>query len=605
MKAIEKSFEDWQKELEELQKSVKKDLLDIRRCKMEVQSMKDDLTEALDEMKELSNGKYIRDNNQIILSAPRILIGNVDKDGILWNMPSEVVVRANDVNIEGVGLDEAFGGKVTTRASRIHSIAEDPGKDGTERAVLPVSEIVSQAKSVALRSEDVEGVFTTPACGGITGIELNSETGIILNATLSNEMKKDKLKSKGKELKNWIKDLESQSKDQKKSVESCMKDLKELMDFDDLTADVITTRTSYLDIQELYDSFNRHSASLYHAMAGYFQTLSQLAEANRQLTSIENMEKEVDKKKSTFKDKSTGTFISMRSESIGVLSVDGDGKYRENKESGVSITAKHVDIGTFKADESLQDESTINLASRKVEISTIDPKVERNDKGEITKGDYPAVGDVIIKSKNIQMETVDYEWKDKKQQEKMLTKDGTIAIRAEKVDVSVTDTEGKATGQVEVNAKAVEVKSMDVDKEKRTDKSLAAGSTMLLLSEKMYVGAKDSKTRSQQMQVASDKTGIFADTTLELQQAKAVVQLSGGNAAVGGGNLDLYGKTTLQGEVTAKGAITGGDIEMKNMKVKSSFKSPATSEGVAVPGAPATGKLSAKLKEEELKTKEK
>lgn len=605
MKAIEKSFEDWQKELEELQKSVKKDLLDIRRCKMEVQSMKDDLTEALDEMKELSNGKYIRDNNQIILSAPRILIGNVDKDGILWNMPSEVVVRANDVNIEGVGLDEAFGGKVTTRASRIHSIAEDPGKDGTERAVLPVSEIVSQAKSVALRSEDVEGVFTTPACGGITGIELNSETGIILNATLSNEMKKDKLKSKGKELKNWIKDLESQSKDQKKSVESCMKDLKKLMDFDDLTADVITTRTSYLDIQELYDSFNRNSASLYHAMAGYFQTLSQLAEANRQLTSIENMEKEVDKKKSTFKDKSTGTFISMRSESIGVLSVDGDGKYRENKESGVSITAKHVDIGTFKADESLQDESTINLASRKVEISTIDPKVERNDKGEITKGDYPAVGDVIIKSKNIQMETVDYEWKDKKQQEKMLTKDGTIAIRAEKVDVSVTDTEGKATGQVEVNAKAVEVKSMDVDKEKRTDKSLAAGSTMLLLSEKMYVGAKDSKTRSQQMQVASDKTGIFADTTLELQQAKAVVQLSGGNAAVGGGNLDLYGKTTLQGEVTAKGAITGGDIEMKNMKVKSSFKSPATSEGVAVPGAPATGKLSAKLKEEELKTKEK
>jgi hypothetical protein len=88
---------------------------------------------------------------------------------------------------------------------------------------------------------------------------------------------------------------------------------------------------------------------------------------------------------------------------------------------------------------------------------------------------------------------------------------------------------------------------------------------------------------------------------LELQQAKAVVQLSGGNASVGGGNLDLYGKTTLQGDVTAKGAIKGGDIEMKNMKVSSSFKSPSTSEGIAVPGAPATGKLSAKLKEEEVK----
>ena len=151
----------------------------------------------------------------------------------------------------------------------------------------------------------------------------------------------------------------------------------------------------------------------------------------------------------------------------------------------------------------------------------------------------------------------------------------------------------------------LKVKSVDVDKEKRTEKSLAAGSSMLLLSEKMFVGSRDSKTRSKQMQVVGDKTAILADTTLELQQAKAVVQLSGGNTSVGGGNLDLYGKTTLQGDVTAKGDIKGGDLEVKNMKVKSSFKSPCTSEGMAVPGAPATGKLNAKLKEEELKAENK
>lgn len=604
MKTVANNFENWQSELEKLQKSVEKDLKEIRRCKAEVQSMKNNLVDVLGEIKELSHGKYIRDDYRIVLSAPEIIIGNVDKDGVLWNMPSNVVVRANQVNLEGAGLDDTIGGQVTTRASRIHSIAEDPGKDGTEKAVLPVSEIVSQAKSVTLRSEDAEGVFATPAYGAITGIELDSETGIILDATLGNETKKNNLKSKGNSLKETIKELESQSKEQKKNVETYMKDLQKLLDFEDLTADTLTTRTSYLDIDELYDSFNASSASLYYAMAGYFRILSQLAEANRQLSSVEAMEKTADKKKSTFKDKPTGTFISMRTESVGIQSVDGDGNIRENPEAGVSINAKHVSVGTFKADESLQDESTITLASRKVEISTINPKVERDDKGEISKGDYPAVGDVIVQSKNIRMETVDYEWKDKKQQEKTLTKDGTIALRAEKVDVSVTDTEGKATGQVDVNAKAIEVKGMDVDKEKRTDKSLAAGSTMLLLSEKMYVGAKDSKNRSKQIQVVGDKTAVIADTTLELQQDKAVVQLSGGNAAVGGGNLDLYGKTTLQGDVTAKGKVAGGDIEMKNMKVSSSFKSPATSEGVAVPGAPATGKLSAKLKEEELKTKE-
>lgn len=605
MDIIKQRFEHWQSKLEDFQGNLEKELADIRQCKQEIQGMKNELMEELGEISQLSRGKYIRDNQRIILSAPEIVIGNVDKNGVMLNMHSKIVVRGNDVALEGVGMNLGSGGKVTTRAAQIRQIAEDPGKDGLEHAVLPVSEVVTQAKAITLRTESVEGTFVTPAVATMQGIELNSESGIALHATCSVEKKKSGVKNAAKSLKEYAKALKDQVKEQKKVVDGYIKEMQRLSDSENLTDSIITTRTSYLDIDELMDEFHHLSGRLYSAMNDYYQTLSLLAETNRQVSCLESIEKTVDKKKASFKNKPTGAFISLKSERIDAVSVDGDGNYRENPEAGISFTAKHVDIGTFMADESLQDESTINLASRKVEISTIDPKVERNDKGEITKGDYPAVGDVIIKSKNIQLETVDYEWKDKKQQEKMLTKDGTIAIRAEKVDVSVTDTEGKATGQVEVNAKAVEVKSMDVDKEKRTDKSLAAGSTMLLLSEKMYVGAKDSKTRSQQMQVASDKTGIFADTTLELQQAKAVVQLSGGNAAVGGGNLDLYGKTTLQGEVTAKGAITGGDIEMKNMKVKSSFKSPATSEGVAVPGAPATGMLSAKLKEEELKTKEK
>ena len=602
MNTIAENFEQWQSELEELQKSVKKDLQDIQRCKKEVQSMKNNLTDTLGELKELYRGKFIRDNNRIILSAPEIIIGNVDNDGVLYNMPSRVVIRGNDVNLEASGLG-GLGGSVTTRAAHISSIAEDPGKDGNEHAVLPMSEVVAQGRSVSLISEDANGVFTRPACGGITGVELSSETGIAMSATLSNSNKKSILTSKSKQLDSQIKDLESRAKTLKSEVESNMKSLKNVLDTDDLLGSVTAARTNYLEIGELYESFETCSATLYSSMASYFSVLSKLAEANRQKNCIEDMEKTVDKNKSSFKDKSTGTFISMRSENITALSVDGDGNYRENKEAGVSITAKHVNIGTVKADESLQDDSTITMASRKVEISTLNPKIERNDKGEITKADYTAVGDVIIKSKKIGLETLDYEWKDKKQQEKALTKDGMLAIRTETIDMSATDSDGKAIGKVAVNAKVLEVKSMDVDKDKRTEKALAKGSTMLLLSDKMYMGARDSKTKSAQLQVASDKTGIFADSTLELQQAKAVVQLSGGNAAVGGGSLDLYGKITLQSDVTAKGSIKGGDIEMKNMKVSSSFKSPNTSEGIAVPGAPATGKLSAKLKEEEIKEK--
>lgn len=600
MKTTAYNFENWQEKLDELQDKVKKELAEIRKSKQEVQQMKENLTYMLDELPSLTRGKYIRDDERIIISAPEIIIGNVDKDGVLWNTSSSVVIRANDVNLEGSSVGEGAGGRITSRASSIRNIAEDPGKDGQEHVVYACSEIVSQARAIMLNSEAADGVFTTSVTP-TTGIQLKSETGINISSTLSNKYKKDNLKNRAENLKKQIKDLEEKVKESKKQVQTGMKDMNALLDFDNMTEDLITTRTSFLDIEELYAEFNQSSVSLYSSMANYFRLLSALAEANRQMSCIETMEKEVDKKKSKFKDESTGTYISMCSERIDAISADGDGNYRENPESIVSITAKNVNIGSVLPTEALQKNGRITLSAQEVDVSTQNPKVERNDKGEITKGDFPAVGNVRVTSKDIILESLDYEWKDNKLQEKALTKNGSLSIRVENTELSATETEGKATGRVEVNAKKVEVKSVDVDKEKRTEKSLAAGSSMLLLSEKMFVGSRDSKTRSKQMQVVGDKTAILADTTLELQQAKAVVQLSGGNTSVGGGNLDLYGKTTLQGDVTAKGDIKGGDLEVKNMKVKSSFKSPCTSEGMAVPGAPATGKLNAKLKEEELK----
>ena len=124
MNTIADNFEKWQTELEELQKNVKKDLEEIKRCKTEVQSMKNNLTDTLGELKELYRGKYIRDEHRIVLSAPEIIIGNVDKDGVLYNMPSRIVVRGNDVNLEATGLGGLLGGTVVTRASHIRNIAK-------------------------------------------------------------------------------------------------------------------------------------------------------------------------------------------------------------------------------------------------------------------------------------------------------------------------------------------------------------------------------------------------------------------------------------------------------------------------------------------------
>jgi hypothetical protein len=176
-----------------------------------------------------------------------------------------------------------------------------------------------------------------------------------------------------------------------------------------------------------------------------------------------------------------------------------------------------------------------------------------------------------------------------------------VSIRAEKTSVLAADTEGKATGSISLNAKAVSVKSMDVDKEKLTDDKLAAGSTMTLVSEKMYVGSKSKDIKSKKLQAVSEEVGLFADKTFEAQQGdgKAVVQLSGGNASVGGSKTQVYGDTTINAKTDIKGDLKAPKATIDNVEAKSSFKSSNISDGIAVPGAGGGGSLSAKLKSED------
>ena len=100
----------------------------------------------------------------------------------------------------------------------------------------------------------------------------------------------------------------------------------------------------------------------------------------------------------------------------------------------------------------------ISMTAKTLELATTNPKgLERDDDGKLTKGEYTAEGDVIIKSKTFTVESLDYEVKDGKLETKALTKDGSVSIRAEKTSVLAADAEGKATGSINLNAKAVAV----------------------------------------------------------------------------------------------------------------------------------------------------
>ena len=177
----------------------------------------------------------------------------------------------------------------------------------------------------------------------------------------------------------------------------------------------------------------------------------------------------------------------------------------------------------------------------------------------------------------------------------------------ETTDLSATDTEGKAVGSVELNAKDVEIKATDVKKDNRSDDKLAPGGAVLVTAEKVLVGSRGKEDKTKQLQISADKTGIFGDTTAELQQgeAKAVVQLDGGNLSLSGGKTGLFGDTTVNGKAEFKADIKAPKASIDNVEAKTSFKSPNISDGFAIPAPPSAARLSAKLKTEEKKKKEK
>ena len=580
------TFSDWQKTLEDFQSSVEKDLKEIRKHKAEVQQIKAEI------LNELNRGRYIRDDHRIVISAPEVIIGNVDKSGTLLSEGgSSIILRGNQIGMDGVG----DSGSVTTRASSISQIAVDPGIDGNEAVVGQISEVISQARNITIQSNDAGDVFSLPPIGaGPGGVCIHADGQLTIEAAQSSEWKQSQIQQTIDHLEKEKDLYKGEAEKQKKAVDKIFGDMEKLMSMAEALRETDEDlRSNMADLQQITHRIQVLSPVLYNAVDAYVQELSVLAETNRQLTSLKG-EKEKIPTADDFQKSTTNAGIHLRGEHIGITSVDGDGNLRDNDEAGVDIVANKVNIAAHEHDGSLKEKGEVQINAKTIGVSTANTKMKEDGKN----GDVAAEGDIIITSKTVTVEAVDREIKDDKPEEKSLTKDGKLSIRMETTDLSATDTEGKATGSVAVNSKTVQVKAMNVDKDKRTDDKLAEGSTMLLLAEKMYVGAKDKDHKSKKLQAVSEEVGLFADKTLEAQQgdAKAIVQLSDGKAAVSGSKTQIYGETTVNGKTEVKDELKAPKATIDNLDAKTSFKSPNISDGFAVPAPPATEKLSAKIK---------
>ena len=645
-------FEEWKEVLEKFQKCVDQGVEEMHQQKEEVQQIKDDIFSRLD------SGNIIRDDRRIVLSAPEIIIGDVDKSGTLTGEMGTVIVRGHHVALEGAGES----GSVVTRAPLIEQKAVNPGIDGIENEVCSISEIVSQACSITLHSSDATDEFSQiPPHAGPGGISIHADKSLNLESAVSAEQRKKQIEDTLKVLDKQSGDLKSSMTAQKSAVDKFISEMVKLVEKEEKLNETENYETfvNLSDIDALHDEMDELMPALLTSIQGFINTVSELAEVNRSKKALK-AEKDNIKTGDDFKKNTTGAAMNIKAENISIATADGDGNLHTNSEAGISVSTPRMavsmhdgegalvkdgyfnvsahdinintanpktkewpvegkvhiwskdisleaidykmnDKGVFMEKELTKD-GKITLGAKTIEVSTANPKdVERDEKGKLTKGEYTGDGELTLKSKSISVEGLDYEVKDGKQKAKALTKDSKVTIRAEKQTIIAADGEGKATGSIAINAKAVSVKSMDVDKEKLTDSGLASGSTMTLVSEKMYVGQKTKSEKSKKLQLVSEEVGAFADKTLEIQQGdgKALVQLSGGNASMGGSKSQIYGDTTITGKADIKGDVKAPKGTFDNLEAKTSFKSSNISDGFAIPGAPASGKLSAKLKTED------
>ena len=637
-----------------------------------IRKLKDEVYNLKVENFNQSMGRVIRDDKRIVLSAPEIIIGDVNLGGFLNpGSESKVVIRGTDVSLQGAG----DVGRIGVQAPIIEQVAENPGIDGNEHVVGEVSKIVSQAANITIQSDKVQSgeAFPTVSDMSEAGIRLKSDRQVDILSSASRENRLLQIDKRLKALKIAKKTIDDDLKKAKEEFKKQRKEIEDLLEKKSkLAKKEEDVRTDYHDMDELNVRIEELSMSLTEAVFRYSEMLSMSGE-NARLTKFFSKQKDQLSKVTAddFKKKSTRTAINVISETVNLSSMDADGNVRTNPEAGfnvltnaMSVRGDHDDKGSLlesnkllvnmrrvdittagsaskEADDKdvltkaqyqnegdvvirsknitlesvdyeiaekkykekgLTADGKILLRSKTIEASTVNSKdVDVDDKGKLTKATYTSEGDVIINSKTVSVKAIDTQLDGGKTKETALTKGGSFAVRIEKSQFSATDTEGKATGSMSINAKAIDVKSMDVEKEKRTDSKLAQGGTIKTVAEKMYVGAFSKDLKSKKIQAQSEEIGLFADKTLEAQQgeAKAVVQLSDGKTAVSGSETNIYGKTTINAQTEIKVDLKVPKATIDNLEVKTSLKTPNISDGIAVGAPGAAGNLSAKLKTED------
>ncbi|MDD6767763.1 MAG: hypothetical protein PUF30_12535, partial [bacterium] len=556
----------WEERLNNFKQALDKELQDIQQCKAELAEIQKEVQESL------SGIRYVREEGRLVLSAPEIVIGDVDPLGVLGPRYSKVIIRGNEVKVEGTS-------RILNRAPEIHSLAEHPGRDGQESTLPYHSEIVQVARNVLVNGvSDAEVINPNRDMVSQPGVAITSRGSIDVNASVSCEYESQQLDQAIQSLKNQKNQTDKQIADIEKEVKAASMDLDLLLKLPDVNVSDTLVRVNYLDISELHEEYNQKVKRMCEKCMAYYSALATQADTNLRIAALEKQKETVKGRKANFEEQTTGSSIYLQSERIRLDTRDGDYHTRTNPEAGFFVNSSHISLTSYMDDWKTIEESYLYVGTQKATISTQNYNYSDPQKGE---GEVVTEGEVNILSKTVRVQAVDADLKEFEPTEKALTPESQLTVRMEQTQVQATDTEGKATGLIDMNAKNLRLKSMDVDKESGEEKELSQGSQLQLLAESMFIGSTEDKQQTLLAQVAADRLKLFAKTENEwqLDEDKGLLRLKGGTATFSSKGLEFWGKTTFNDQAQFT-VVQVGDVKVDNIDVSKSSKTPHTSDGV-------------------------
>ena len=556
----------WEERLNNFKQALDKELQEIQQCKAELAEIQKEVQESL------SGIRYIREEGRLVLSAPEIVIGDVDPLGVLGPRYSKVIIRGNEVKVEGTS-------RILNRAPEIHSLAEHPGRDGQESTLPYHSEIVQVARNVLVNGvSDAEVINPNRDMVSRPGVAITSRGSIDVNASVSCEYETQQLDQAIQALKNQKCQTDKQIADIEKEVKAASMELDLLLKLPDVNVSDTLVRVNYLDISELHEEYNQKVKRMCEKCMAYYSALATQADTNLRIAALEKQKETVKGRKANFEEQTTGSSIYLQSERIRLDTRDGDYHTRTNPEAGFFVNSSHISLTSYMDDWKTIEESYLYVGTQKATISTQNYNYSDPQKGE---GEVVTEGEVNILSKTVRVQAVDADLKEFEPTEKALTPESQLTVRMEQTQVQATDTEGKATGLIDMNAKNLRLKSMDVDKESGEEKELSQGSQLQLLAESMFIGSTEEKQQTLLAQVAADRLKLFAKTENEwqLDEDKGLLRLKEGTATFSSKGLEFWGKTTFNDQARFT-VVQVGDVKVDNIDVSKSSKTPHTSDGV-------------------------